>query len=349
MNMDISQFEAQIAQLTPVGSLSGKNFATLQEAMKILRLAKGEKLFVEGHEDKSHFFLLQGSISIRSRLSVPKTVEAGSPESLHPLDHFQPRKHTATTKTDSVFLEIDSQSLEMVLSWEQSGDYEVTEINSKSVLPAGDWMGRMLKNPIFQKLPAKQIQLLFRRLETERYHQGDVVISQGDPGKDFFVLASGRASVMRNTPRTPQGTPVAQLNTGDTFGEDSILSAEPRNASVQILEDAKIMRLSQDDFAEIIQHPSTETIDFMEAADLVSRNKAKWIDVRQPGEFGAHHLDNSINLPLLFMRLKVAQLDPAYHYIVYCNDGKKSTAGAYLMKKYGFHARSLEGGLEASG
>ena len=346
--MNIAQFESQISRLTPVGTLSKKNLVALQDSMKIVHFAKGEKIFIEGHEDKSHYYLLEGSISIRSRMSVPKLIEAESPEAQRPLDHFQPRKNTATTKSDCILLQIDSQSFEMVLSWEQSGDYDVTEINAKTDIPSGDWMGRMLKNPIFQNLPAKQLQLLFRRLKAERYYQGDQVVAQGDSGDDFFIVASGRASVMRNTPRTPQGTPVAQLTSGDTFGEDSILSGEPRNASVQILEDAKIMRLSQEDFSEIIQHPNSDSVDFMEAADLVSRNKAKWIDVRQPGEFSQHHPDNSINLPLLFLRLKVTQLDPAYHYIIYCNDGKKSDAGAYLMKKHGFYARALKGGLDAT-
>ncbi len=348
MNMDIAHFRERITRLTPINTLSEQNLRALFDSMQLIQLSRGEKLFHEGQEDKSHFYLLQGAISIRSMLSAPKIIQADSPEALLPLDHYQPRKHSATAKTDAICLKIDSPSLEMMLSWQQSGDYEVEEITPESVFSANDWMGKLLKNAILQQLPPHRIQQMFEKLVAENYNAGDMIIRQGEPGEDFFVLSSGRAAVLRSTPSSPQGTPVAQLFPGDTFGEDALLSREPRNASIQAIENCQVMRMTKADFEAIIEQQVPRSMDFMEAADLVSRNKARWIDVRPPNEFGQHHLDKAINLPLLFLRLKLNQLDRNYHYVVCCEDGSKSRAGAYLLNKHGIDAHVLEGGLASA-
>jgi len=345
--MDIAQFRGQIAQLTPLNTLSEKNFNVLTESMRLIHLRRGEKLFLEGQEDKSHFYLLHGSISIRSRLGTPTLIKGDDPEAQRPLDHHQPRKHTATAKTDCICLKIDSPSLEMMLSWEQAGNYDIDEIRPDSLVAADDWMGRLLKNAIFQKLPPERIHKMFQRLQPEKYKEGETIITQGEPGDRFFVITKGNAAVLRSTPSMPQGTLVTQLSAGETFGEDALLSGEPRNATIRALTDCHIRHMPKADFEEIIQQPLTETVDFLEAADLVSRNKARWVDVRLPTEYSQNHLDNSINLPLLFLRLKADKLDRNYHYVVCCEDGRKSRAGAYLLNKHGLNARVLEGGLQA--
>ncbi|CAE7832477.1 PKAR [Symbiodinium microadriaticum] len=54
----------------------------------------------------------------------------------------------------------------------------------------------------------------------------DVVIEQGDEGHELFVIRSGICSVQVN------GHEVAQLKDGDYFGENALLRAEPRNATI---------------------------------------------------------------------------------------------------------------------
>jgi len=52
------------------------------------------------------------------------------------------------------------------------------------------------------------------------------VIREGRPGHEFFTIAGGTASVVR------EGRTLAELGPGDHFGELAILTGAPRNATV---------------------------------------------------------------------------------------------------------------------
>jgi rhodanese-related sulfurtransferase len=70
--------------------------------------------------------------------------------------------------------------------------------------------------------------------------------------------------------------------------------------------------------------------------------------VRLPSEFEAFHLDDALNVPLYFIRLKVKTLDTATPYIAVCDTGRRSSAAAFLLSERGFDAYCLQGGLTGS-
>ena len=70
-----------------------------------------------------------------------------------------------------------------------------------------------------------------------------------------------------------------------------------------------------------------------------------WLDVRLPSEYDNKHLDNAINIPLYFMRLKINTLDQDRRYVVCCDTGRRSSAGAYILSERGFQAYVLRGGI----
>ena len=55
----------------------------------------------------------------------------------------------------------------------------------------------------------------------------------------------------------------------------------------------------------------------------------------------------SLNIPVFMLRLKADTLDPAKKYILYCDTGRRSSAGAFLLSERGFQAYCLKGGLQA--
>jgi len=50
-------------------------------------------------------------------------------------------------------------------------------------------------------------------------------------------------------------------------------------------------------------------------------------------------------VPLYFIRLKLKQLDAKVRYVVVCDTGRRSSAGAYILNERGFDAVVLRGGL----
>ena len=67
--------------------------------------------------------------------------------------------------------------------------------------------------------------------------------------------------------------------------------------------------------------------------------------MRLPSEFETRHEPGAINIPLYFIRLKLSTLDPKTPYIVCCDTGRRSSAGAFVLNERGFDARVLRSGL----
>ena len=74
------------------------------------------------------------------------------------------------------------------------------------------------------------------------------------------------------------------------------------------------------------------------------------LDVREPSEFQQWSIPDSINIPLGELLSKQSSLDniPKDKTIItICPHGNRSTVAKYLLERYGYNVRSLEGGLKA--
>jgi rhodanese-related sulfurtransferase len=162
------------------------------------------------------------------------------------------------------------------------------------------------------------------------------------------VITRGRCVVTRETPLNKEGIRLAELEVGDTFGEEALISEAKRNATVAMEEDGSLMRLGKEDFRTLLNEPMLEWVD-REAADKIVAEGGQWLDVRLPSEFEAYHNDGAINVPLYFIRLKLKTLDPAANYVVCCDTGRRSSAGAFILNERGFQTFVLRGGLNRNG
>ena len=186
---------------------------------------------------------------------------------------------------------------------------------------------------------------MFSRVNQVRLKAGDVAIQQGDEGDYFYIIVSGRCSVTRETPINRDGIRLAELATGDTFGEEALISEAKRNATVRMLTDGILMRLNKADFTTFLNEPLQQRINYEEAVGQVEAGLASWLDVRLPSEFESFRLPGAINIPLYFIRLKIKQLEPERRYIVVCDTGRRSSAAAFILTERGFDAAVLQGGL----
>jgi rhodanese-related sulfurtransferase len=82
-----------------------------------------------------------------------------------------------------------------------------------------------------------------------------------------------------------------------------------------------------------------------EAARKIVADGGKWLDVRLPSEFQNFRIDDAVNIPLYFIRLKFNALDRNVKYVVCCDTGRRSSAAAYILSERGFEAYVLKGGL----
>jgi len=342
--MDERQLDlALLRQFSPLDGMKAENLIALARKTIIKQLDAGRLLFREGDTDKRTFFLVNGSVELRSEARTHGVIKAHSPEARSALAPGLPRKFTARAASDLQFIMIDSDLLDVVLTWDQTGKYEVAELNSDSLGVDADWMTTLLKTKAFHRIPPANIQAIFMRMQRINFRAHDVVINQGAEGDYFYVVVAGRCVVTRETP-LKEGLKLAELGPGDSFGEEALIAEAKRNATVTMESDGTLMRLGKQDFQSLLNEPLLQWVEPGAANEIVARG-GKWLDVRLPSEFQNFRIDAAVNVPLYFIRLKLNALDKDTPYVVCCDTGRRSSAAAYILSERGFEAYVLKGGL----
>jgi CRP-like cAMP-binding protein len=339
-----------LKRFSPLDGLKRDNLAALARKVQVRELSPGQILFKEGDTEKRTFYIVSGILELQDQGKVVGTVQGGSDLAKNPVAPVFPRRVSAKARDRVQFISIDSDLLDVMLTWDQTGTYEVSELHGEDAVDAGneDWMTMLLQTKAFHKIPPANIQAIFMRMQQINYKSGDVILKQGSEGDYFYVLTRGAALVTRETPLSKDGIKLAELGVGDTFGEEALISDAKRNATVTMVADGSVMRLGKEDFKTLLNEPMLDWVDAVEAKKIVQEGGI-WLDVRLPSEYDNQHLDNALNIPLYFMRLKINTLDQKRKYVVCCDTGRRSSAGAYILSERGFHAFVLRGGINSDG
>jgi len=332
---------------SPLDSLKAENLHALARKTQIRTLDAGRVLFKEGDADKRTFYLVSGQVELRTDDRTMGVIKSRTPEARSPLAPGLPRKFTARAATDIDYIMIDSDLLDVLITWDQTGQYEVAELRGDGVEVDGDWMTTLLQTKAFHRIPPANIQAIFMRMQRINYRVGDVVIKQGTEGDFFYVVVAGRCVVTRETPLNKEGIKLAELGPGDSFGEEALIAEAKRNATVTMATDGTLMRLGKNDFQTLLNEPLLQWVSPESAREIVAKG-GKWLDVRLPSEFQNFRIDDAVNIPLYFIRLKLNALDKNTQYVVCCDTGRRSSAAAYILSERGFDAFVLKGGLAAS-
>ena len=340
---------AILKTFSPLDGLKAENLHALARKTQILELGAGRLLFKQGDTDKRTFYLVKGSVELRADDKLIGTVRAGSAEARAALAPGLPRRYTARASNDLEYIMIDSDLLDVLLTWDQTGQYEVSELRGGGggLEVTGDWMTTLLQTKAFHRIPPANIQAIFMRMQRINYRARDIVIKQGTEGDYFYVVVAGRCIVTRETPLNKEGIKLAELSAGDSFGEEALIAEAKRNATVTMATDGTLMRLGKADFQTLLNEPLLQWVDYDSARDIIAKG-GKWLDVRLPSEFQNFRIDDAVNIPLYFIRLKLNALDKNTQYVVCCDTGRRSSAAAYILSERGFEAYVLRGGLAAT-
>jgi len=338
---------AVLRQLAPLGAMKHVNLQALSRKVHLITARLGQVLFKAGDSDRRSTWVLKGTIELRSDDGAVQYIRGGSPEARNALSPKLPRQCTARALEESEILVVDSETLDIMLTWDQTGSYEVAELQAELADQTGDWMTSLLQTKIFDRIPPANIQAIFMRMQSVGYRAGEVVIQQGSEGDYFYAIVSGKCLVTRETPLNRQGLRLAELSVGDTFGEEALIAEAKRNATVTMVSDGTLMRLAKADFRELMSDPMQQWRDYAEACELVAKG-GKWLDVRLPSEYQNVAIPGAINMPLYFIRLKLSTLDKKLPYVVYCDTGRRSSAAAFILQEHGFDAYTLRGGINSA-
>jgi CRP-like cAMP-binding protein len=337
-----------IKELSPINSLNSENANDLIGKIKPETINPGQYLFKKGDMDKAHVYVLKGEIELVVDGKLVKSIPAQTSDAKHPIAHSFPRTVSARAKGTCAIIRVNSDMLDIMLTWDQTGSYSVEALDeSLDDDDSTDWMTRILQTRAFHRIPPANIQAMFMRMEAVFFRPGELVIQQDDPGDYFYIIKEGRCLVTRSTPANPKGVKLATLTVGDSFGEEALISESKRNATVTMLSEGHLMRLNKDDFNSLLNEPLLNWVDYAEAKELVN-NGTLWLDVRLPAEYKTKHIKGSINIPLIFLRMKANSLDPAKKYVIYCDTGRRSSAASFLLNEKDIQSYVLRDGVDTA-
>ena len=105
---------------------------------------------------------------------------------------------------------------------------------------------------LFGELPQDLRIALSRTGHEHIFGAGEAIVRQNEAGSSMYVVLSGRARVLLE----PSGQEVAVIEPGGIFGEMSMLTGDPRTATVRAIDDVRLLEITAERFREIaIEHP----------------------------------------------------------------------------------------------
>jgi small-conductance mechanosensitive channel/CRP-like cAMP-binding protein len=102
----------------------------------------------------------------------------------------------------------------------------------------------LASQPLFASLGETQLEHLALGSNRIRFGRGERIISQGEAGNSMFILATGKADVV--VEREGRSQAVGSLAAGECFGEISLLTGEPRSATVLATLDCDVLEIAQE-------------------------------------------------------------------------------------------------------
>ena len=111
------------------------------------------------------------------------------------------------------------------------------------------------EQPLLQLLDDAEAERMLTAARQVRFGRGERIIRQGDAGESMFILLEGEAEVLVRA--GDHETRVAMLRPGDYCGEMSLLTGEPRSATVLARRDCELLEIAKPLVAELLQKNET--------------------------------------------------------------------------------------------
>ena len=195
-------------------------------------------------------------------------VPAGADQQQQSVSTAAARNLATTTKTRAQWAALTPRWVLHLLPWVRvdGGTYRVnrvrlldpdertirfTMVDGRPVVDVGE----LRQLSLFQGLEADAVQAITEALQVESHDAGTVLMTEGEVGDKFYLLAEGAVEASMRGSRG-QKLRIAVLGAGEFFGESALLSDEPRSATVTVLGPSTLLTLSRAQFEAVMAaHP----------------------------------------------------------------------------------------------
>jgi rhodanese-related sulfurtransferase len=343
-----------LGKLEPIASLSSSRLQELSGLCYLETVSRNLDPFRARGVAGEVVYLIQGELALTYPDGSSAVLVGGTENARHPLGR-RGRFVDAKAITDVVLLRVDDDLLDIMVTWDQlaaaeSASEAKADENKPSMtnwsIMSGMFSVSNLKYGAFSQLPSAHIDELLQRFKRIEVRKGDVVIREGTEGDYYYVIESGKCKVERLVGGVTML--LAELKSGDAFGEEALVAEAKRNATVSMKTDGMLLRLDKKDFIALLREPLLRRVSMDEARQKIAGG-GQWIDVRYPSEYQYDRLSGAINIPLSEVRNAFGLLDKDRDYVLYCQSERRSAAATFLLAQRGYKVYLLTGGLWSAG
>ena len=139
--------------------------------------------------------------------------------------------------------------------------------------------------PLFSSLDAKATAELGKYLTIHDYPKSAMIFRNGDPGDAMYLIDVGKVRISI-TDADGAVVTLAELDAGDFFGEMAMLDGQGRSANATAIEDARVAKLTRDDFLSFMRSDPHVTLELLTA--LTHR-------LRRTDELLRHRVSRNVN------------------------------------------------------
>jgi len=108
----------------------------------------------------------------------------------------------------------------------------------------------MKRTPIFSRMKEASLKNVLKSAVQKKTPAGTKIVEKGKGGVGFYLILEGKAEVIRD------GETLAELGTGNFFGELGVIDGAPRTADVVAMTDTNCLVISQWAMTSLIEnHP----------------------------------------------------------------------------------------------
>ena len=104
---------------------------------------------------------------------------------------------------------------------------------------------QIVVSPLFRDFSVDEMVAVIQGLKLLAFDRGQAILREGQPGGSLYTLTSGRVRAFKRDPETGKQNAIGDLKEGAFFGEVSILTGQPRMASVVALTRCELLELDR--------------------------------------------------------------------------------------------------------
>ena len=215
------------------------------------KVKTGETIYQEGDPATDFFILLEGHVTLSQ--NAPKN-DQWQISSVRPGEGFgelgilkeAPRQESAEADEDSELLVVNGKDFIQF-----TADYD------EDAISIAERIKRTFVSKSLQKcLDGVKTSDLdnVEGIELQQFDRDEVIINQGEPAKHAYLVVAGRVEVISLFEN--REVALAELGTGDIFGEIGVIENRNRTATVKALESTVVARLTRDSLSVLMDSSS---------------------------------------------------------------------------------------------